>query len=103
METTKTIPTIIDSTVDELHIICSEFLKRFDDYQQIAHDMGLEDEIYYYVNAYHELERIKEDIMYWNKANGTTRTTIRMLVKDTEKHASITLFKEKSYEDFLKE
>ena len=88
METKTRIPSIMDSTLDELTEICLKFLSRFDDFQQKAGDERKYEMMQYFTDSYNKLEKfflkIKKGVFL-----DSNRNSLRMLIKETEKMASI--------------
>ena len=83
---------IIDCSPAKLTTICSEALKRFDDYQQIAGDQGKNEVLNYFVNCYDEMEEVFFHLKEGGLLSLSTRNEIRMLIKCAEKCAASELY-----------
>ena len=88
METKNHIPSIMDSTHDELKEIIGKFLSRFDCFQQIASDLENDKMLDYFIDSYHKLEKYFFQIKH-SLFNDSSRNGIRMLIKETEKMGSL--------------
>ncbi len=88
MKIKTNIPSIMHSTSDELKEICGRFLTRFDDFQQIAGNNKKFEMIQYFADSYDKLEefffQLKEGLFL-----ESSRNRLRMLIKETEKMASL--------------
>ena len=88
MNTKKHTPSIMNSTLCELKDICGSFLSRFDDFQQIAGNKKKYEMMQYFTDSYYTLEefffQLKEGVFIEKNRNH-----IRMLIKETEKMASL--------------
>lgn len=70
---------IMNCTADQLRKICDNYLRQYDDYQQIAADRGNKPISLIFVDAYDQLEWLKSKIK--NKPSNNLRNDIRVTVQ----------------------
>lgn len=83
---------IMDCSIYDLKKICVESLQRFDNYQQLSEDQGKNEILDFFVDSYNELEEVFFHLKEGGLLSLKTRNEIRMLIKETEKHASSELY-----------
>jgi hypothetical protein len=79
---------IMDAPLNEIPEICAAFIRRFDDYQQMAFDQGKHEFVDELAHAINKLEYLIVRINKTRCISPEERNDIRMTVKFTEKMAA---------------
>ena len=87
------LPIIMNSSTEEFTEICKQFLLRIDDYIQEAADKKRPDMVTYFEHSFQELEIIFKHVKKFSVTKDI-RLHTRILLKDTEKVATVLNLKE---------
>ena len=79
---------IMNCTRKKLMDICSSFLTRTDDYQQLSANAGNNELVEYFVDSYNEMEKAYFHLKMGGLLSNQSRNELRLLIKESEKMAS---------------
>lgn len=82
---------IMDCPASMLNNICFTYLSKIDDYQQCAADNNNAEALDFFTESYNELEEVYRFLRRGGIISINTRNSLRMLLKETEKVAAISI------------
>jgi len=82
---------IMNCTREKLKDICSSFLTKIDDFQQLSANAGNNDAVDFFVNSYNEIEKAYFHLKMGGLLSSQSRNELRLIIKESEKMASVQL------------
>ena len=90
---------IMNCTREKLKDICSSFLTRIDDFQQLSANAGNNELLDFFVNSYNEIEKAYFHLKMGGLLSNQSRNELRSIIKESEKMASVQLDMEQYNEE----